>query len=155
MPTLRRTQWIPRPVDETFAFFARPQNLPLITPPGLGFRIVTPEPIVMARGLVLDYTVRVLGVRTRWRSRIEAYDPPHGFRDVQVRGPYRTWDHRHEFREERGGTRIDDVVTYAVPLGPLGALVDRILVRRQLGAIFDYRFARIAEWLGPPAGPAS
>jgi ligand-binding SRPBCC domain-containing protein len=148
--TLRRTQWVPRSLEATFAFFARPQNLPSITPPWLGFRIVTPEPIVMAHGLVLDCSVRVMGVRTHWRSRIEDYDPPHAFRDVQVNGPYRLWEHRHEFRDENGGTRIEDKVVYVVPLGPLGVLLDRVVIRRQLRAIFDYRSLGIAARLGAP-----
>jgi ligand-binding SRPBCC domain-containing protein len=95
--TLSRRQWVPRTLHETFEFFERPQNLARITPPWLGFRILTPEPIRMVRGLTLDYTVRVLGVRSHWRSLISEYDPPASFRDVQLIGPYRRWDHRHRF----------------------------------------------------------
>lgn len=149
--TLERRQWIPRPLDETFAFFERPQNLPLITPPWLGFRILTPEPIEMARGLVLDYRVRVMGVPTHWRSLISEYEPPRSFRDVQLVGPYRLWDHRHRFRAERGGTLIEDVVEYAPPYGPLGALLHRLAIRRQLDAIFDFRAGEIASRLAAPS----
>ena len=74
--TLARRQHIRRSLPDTFGFFERPANLPLITPPWLGFEIVTPEPIAMRKGLVLDYRVRVLGRRIRWRSAITEYDPP-------------------------------------------------------------------------------
>jgi ligand-binding SRPBCC domain-containing protein len=151
--TLTRRQWIPRSLHDTFAFFERPQNLPLITPPGLGFEILTPEPIAMARGLSIDYRVKVLGLPCHWRSGIVDYEPPHTFRDVQLIGPYRSWDHRHRFRRENGGTVIEDFVVYELPLGPLGSPINRCVVRPRLDAIFDYRSARIDELLCCPTRP--
>lgn len=141
--TLYRRHWVPRPLRETFAFFERPENLPRITPPWLAMRIQTPPPIRMAGGLTIDYTIRVFGLRRRWRSLISEYDPPRSFRDVQVLGPYRRWDHRHRFWPEDGGTVIEDQVAYELPLGPIGSLVNRIAVRRELEAIFDFRQAQI------------
>jgi ligand-binding SRPBCC domain-containing protein len=138
----RRQQRLPLSLKETFAFFARPENLADITPPWLGFRLLTRAPITMAAGLTLDYRVRVFGVPRPWRSLIKEYDPPHGFRDVQVIGPYRLWDHRHRFRPERSGTLIEDFVVYEPPLGRLGAWLDRLVIRRQLREIFDYRQQR-------------
>lgn len=149
--TLHRRQWVPRTLHETFDFFERPENLPRITPPWLDFRILTPAPIPMVRGLTIDYRVRAIGRPTHWRSLISEYDPPHAFRDVQVIGPYRLWDHCHRFRREDGGTVIEDFVVYEPPGGPLGALVHRLLVRRQVEAIFDYRRGRI-EALLPATG---
>ena len=146
--TLCRRDRVPAGLHATFDFFERPQNLARITPPWLGFRILTPEPIRMARGLTVDYTVRVLGMRTHWRSLISEYDPPNSFRDVQVIGPYRLWDHRHRFWRDQGGTVIEDFVVYELPLGPLGRLLNRLAVRRQLDAIFDYRRAEIGQLLG-------
>ena len=107
----------------------------------------------MRSGLVIDYTVRVLGRPTRWRSLIAEYDPPHGFRDVQVLGPYRRWDHRHRFCSEDGGTAIEDIVVYEPPLGPLGALFDVLIIRHQLAAIFEHRRLRIEALFG--AGTAA
>ena len=144
---LRRRQWVPRRLAETFAFFEDPRNLPRITPPWLGFRILTPEPYVMAENLMLDYRVRVLGVGTRWRSLISEYEPPYRFRDVQIAGVYRLWDHCHRFRAEGHGTVIEDEVLYTPPLGPLGALMNRLFIDRQLREIFDYRHRRIDELL--------
>ena len=148
--TLYRRQWVPRDLHETFAFFERPENLARITPPWLGFRIMTPPPIRMTRDLTIDYTVRVFGIRTRWRSLINGYEPPHWFQDVQVIGPYRLWIHRHGFWREQRGTVIEDLVTYELPLGPLGLLMNRLVVRRQLDAIFDFRQAQIATRLAAP-----
>lgn len=145
--TLRRRQWLPRGLRETFAFFAEPENLPRITPPWLGFRIVTPSPIAMRRGLTIDYRVRVLGWPRPWRSVISEYDPPLSFRDEQVIGPYRRWDHRHQFTESEGGTIVEDVVTYEPPLGAVGAVLDRLFIRRQLRDIFDFRRREIERLL--------
>ena len=150
--TLYRRQWLPVTLGRTFAFFERPENLPSITPPWLALTLLTPPPIAMKGGLTLDYTVRVLGLPTRWRSLIAEYDPPHGFRDVQVIGPYRLWDHRHRFWAERGGTAVEDAVVYELPLGPVGALLHRAIIRRQLRDIFDYRRRRIAALLSGAAG---
>jgi ligand-binding SRPBCC domain-containing protein len=146
--TLHRRQWIPHTLADVFGFFERPENLVEITPPWLGLRVVTPAPITMRAGLVLDYTVRVLGRRTRWQSLIAEYHPPFGFRDVQVIGPYRRWDHRHRFLPENGGTAIDDVVVYEPPLGSLGAVLDALIIRRQLAALFEYRRRRIEARFG-------
>jgi ligand-binding SRPBCC domain-containing protein len=153
--TLHRQQWLPVDLRRAFAFFERPENLPRITPPWLGFQILTPPPFAMRRGLTIDYTLRVLGVRTHWRSLISEYDPPHGFRDVQVIGPYRLWDHRHRFWSERGGAVVEDFVVYQVPLGPLGAVLDGLLIRRQLREIFDHRRRRIEALLLGPDGAAA
>ena len=141
------SQWVPTPLEETFAFFAEARNLERITPPFLRFRIVTPAPIPMRVGTLIDYRLRLRGIPVRWRTEITAWDPPRSFTDVQVRGPYRKWVHRHDFVEENGGTRVDDTVTYAVPGG---ALVDRLIVRPDLERIFGYRRSAIRELLGGP-----
>ncbi len=151
MYTLHRRHWVPIPLADTFAFFARPENLARITPPWLGFRMRTAEPVTMAEGLLLDYIIRVLGIPLRWRSRIIEYNPPHGFRDVQVIGPYRRWDHRHRFWAETDGTVVEDRVEYALPFGLLGRLAHGLFVRRQLAAIFDYRHRQIEVLLAQRA----
>jgi len=130
---------IDRPIEEVFDFFSRPENLGRITPRGLGFeqRSVDME---MRDGLEIDYRVRpLLGVPMRWRSRITDYDPPHGFRDVQLRGPYRTWDHRHTFERVGDSTRVIDEIEYSLPFGPLGEIAHAAVVRGQLEEIFRHR----------------
>ena len=140
--------WLPKPRDEVFAFFAEPANLTLITPPRFRVRLLPPFPS-MAAYAVLDYRMAWLGLPLRWRSLVREYDPPARIVDVQVRGPYDRWEHRHLFLEERGGTWIEDRVTYRLPLGPLGRLVHALAVQRQLSAIWAYRRRRVGELLAP------
>ncbi len=150
---LRRETFLPRPIEEVFAFFSAPENLETLTPPCLGFQIQTPQPISMAPGAIIEYRLRVRGVPVRWRTRIETWDPPHEFSDVQEKGPYRLWRHTHGFRAVPGGTVVEDVVRYALPFGLLGRLVHWLLVRRDLNNIFDYRAVRLAELLGADRQP--
>ena len=118
MHRLRASLEVDRPIDEVFAFFSRPENLGRITPPAMGFELRSGD-LAMREGLEVEYRVRpLLGIPTTWRSLIAEYDPPHSFRDVQLRGPYRRWDHRHTFFAEGERTRIVDEVTYAAPVGP-------------------------------------
>lgn len=140
--------FVARPRAEVFAFFAEPRNLARITPPWLGFTIVAAPPAITA-GAVLDYRVRWLGLPLSWRAFIREYDPPVRFVDVQLLGPYARWEHRHLFFEAQGGTRIEDRVTYRLPLGAIGRLVHATVVARQLDAIWRYRAAKIGELVGP------
>jgi ligand-binding SRPBCC domain-containing protein len=143
--TLQRTQFLPRPRAAVFPFFADAANLEAITPPWLGFRILTPGPIVMGPGTLIDYRIRWRFVPLRWRTAITVWEPPVRFVDEQVRGPYRLWRHTHTFAEVSGGTAMTDVVEYALPLGPLGRLMHRFIVERDLAAIFDYRREQVLK----------
>lgn len=142
---LERTQVVPRSLEEVFPFFADVHNLETITPTFVGFQVLTPRPIAMAPGTLIDYRLRLLGVPFRWRTRIETFEPGVRFVDVQLRGPYRLWHHTHEFERRDGATVVRDVVRYALPLGPLGVLAHALVVRRTLARIFDYRRDRIGE----------
>lgn len=151
MYELYRRQHVSTPLDRTFDFFSRPENLARITPPWLGFRIVSGD-LAMREGLRIEYRVRPLGVPQRWVSRITAYDPPHRFVDEQVVGPYAHWHHEHRFRAVEGGTEVTDRVRYALPFGQIGRIAHRLLVRPRLESIFDYRERTLPELLD--AGPA-
>jgi len=140
--------WLAKPRAEVFVFFADPANLARLTPPWLGFRLLR-RPPVLAPFAVLDYRIRWLGLPLRWRTLIREYDPPARFLDVQVRGPYERWEHRHLFLEERGGTWVEDRVVYRLPLGPLGRAMHALVVRRQLDAIWAYRRHRMGELIAP------
>jgi ligand-binding SRPBCC domain-containing protein len=146
--TLKRTQIIRRPIEEVFAFFQQPENLAEITPPQLGFVILTPSPIRMGEGALFDYTIRSFGIRLRWTSLITEYNPPHRFADVQIRGPYSYWHHSHLFEKAESGTQVIDEVRYMLPFGPLGRLVHTLVVRKQLSDIFDYRMVTINKMFG-------
>lgn len=149
---LRASQVIARPVDEVFAFFSRPDNLGRITPPAMGFEQVSTD-LDMRAGVEIEHRIRpFLGIPMGWRSRIEAWDPPFGFTDVQATGPYARWRHRHAFAPTPdGGTRIEDQVVYELPLGPLGELGHAIAVRAQLEAIFRHRARTIEAIFADPA----
>lgn len=133
---------LPAPREELFAFFSNALKLQEITPPWLHFRVVTPTPIEMREGTLIDYRLRLRGVPMTWRTLISRWDPPHCFVDEQLRGPYRLWRHRHEFEEHAGGTLMRDHVEYRVPLD---RLVHRWLVRPDIEKIFAYRATRLAR----------
>ncbi len=130
------------PLPEVFDFFSTAETLNLLTPPWVHFSILTPLPIEMRQGIVIQYRIRVRGIPHRWDSEISDWRPPFGFTDTQIRGPYRYWVHRHSFEETPEGTIVADDITYRVPGG---ALVNRLYVAGELRRIFAYREARILE----------
>lgn len=144
---LERRQWVDRPLGETFELFSDAFALERITPPWLQFEVLTPPPIEMAEGTLIDYALRLHGVPVRWRTRIEVWEPPHRFTDRQLSGPYRRWHHAHELRERAGRTEIADHVRYSMPLGVLGELARAVFVRKNLEKIFDYRHVAVERLL--------
>jgi ligand-binding SRPBCC domain-containing protein len=150
---LRREQRLPRAPRDVFPFFSDAHNLEAITPPWLGFAVVTPRPIDMRAGALIEYRLRLHGIPLRWRTRIAVWDPPRRFVDVQIRGPYVLWHHTHDFEADgAGGTVMRDTVRYGLPLGPLGRLAHRLLVRRDLEAIFDFRRQAVLASLSKVGG---
>lgn len=137
---LTREQRLPEPPEETFELFGDARNLEGVTPPWLGFRVVTLEPITMAPGTLIAYRLRLHGAPIRWLTRIEVWEPGRRFVDVQVSGPYALWHHVHEFEPDgNGGTVMRDTVRYGLPFGPFGGLAHALFVRRDVEAIFDFR----------------
>ena len=132
--------------ERLFDFFADAHRLEAITPPWLQFSVVTPRPIDMAVGVLIDYKLRLRGVPIRWRSKISVWNPCCEFVDEQVNGPYRYWRHLHSFEEFDGGTRVRDEVRYAVPLS---WIAHPLFVRRDLTKIFQFRRARMSEIFTP------
>jgi len=138
MHTLTTSISLPFAREQVFAFFADATNLERITPPELGFTIVTPGPIQLSAGACIEYRLHLFGIPFSWCTEIQRWNPPEEFVDVQRRGPYKYWVHVHRFREEQGATIIEDEVQYALPYAPLGELAYP-LVRLQLHRIFRYR----------------
>lgn len=138
-----QTQTIDRPLEEVFAFFADVHNLTRITPPWIEFRVVTPDPVVMRAGTLIDFRLKLHGVPVPWQTEITLWEPPHRFRDEQRRGPYRRWIHTHSFSSENGRTRMTDHVRYAVPGG---TLVQKMFVARDIERIFAFRKKTLKEF---------
>lgn len=138
--------WLPRPRDEVFPFFADAGNLQALTPPWVNFQILTPMPVEMRQGTLIDYRIRVHGWPMRWRTEITAWNPPHRFVDEQRRGPYQQWIHEHTFTDQDGGTVMRDRVRYGM-FG--GRLIHRLFIRRDIERIFAFRSDRMQQ-LFPP-----
>ncbi len=142
---LERSQHVPRPLPEVFDFYANAENLEVLTPRFLRFRILSPTPIEMKAGARIDYQLSLFGVPMRWRTRITVWEPGVRFVDEQESGPYASWRHTHTFEADGDGTLIHDHVAYALPFGALGALAHGLFVRRTLGRIFDFRREAVAR----------
>lgn len=150
---LIRRQQVDRPLELIFPFFEKPENLGLITPQSLGFRLLSPSPVRMRQGEIINYHIHLLGMRIHWRTLITEYDPPHGFVDEQLIGPYAYWRHEHCFTNKGERTQIMDRVLYRLPsLLPkaLEASLHRLYVAPSLKQIFDYRERIFAEIFSSP-----
>lgn len=150
---IERVQVVPRPLEETFRFFADAEKWEGITPPWLHLQILTPTPLLMGTGTLIDYTLRWRGVPLRCRASIEEWRENQGFVERQVRGPYRLWVHRHSFTPIPGGTEVRDRVEYEMSLGMLGSALHAAVIGRDLQAIFDFRGEAVARLLGEEPAP--
>lgn len=153
--TLRSEQWIERPIGEVFAFFSDAHNLEKITPPWLGFRILSSSSDAMAQGSQIRYRLKLHGIPLYWRTEIRRWNPPHRFVDVQLSGPYKLWHHTHSFEAHGQRTRMTDVVRYRLPFGLLGEIVHALKVRGDVRRIFDYRRRRIEQEFAVAGGPSA
>jgi ligand-binding SRPBCC domain-containing protein len=145
--TLARTQTVEMSLERCWSFFSDPRNLAKITPPSLGFRVCSELPQEIYPGLMIRYRVSpVLGIPMTWLTEITRVERPAYFVDEQRVGPYRIWHHEHFFRAlDDARTEVRDLVHYVPPLGPLGALLNALLVRPQLERIFDFRTEQLEE----------
>ena len=127
---------IPRPVQEVFEFFANPNNLELITPKLLQFKITDAPKTPLEEGSIIDYKLKIHHIPIRWKTLISKWNPPYSFEDTQLKGPYMQWIHSHDFSEENGVTKMKDVVRYKV-FG--GSLINKIFVKKDVLKIFEHR----------------
>jgi len=142
---LHASQWIARPIDEVFRFFSQPENLQVLTPANMHFRMVDETPVEMHEGRELSYKLKVKGIPIKWTSKITLWDPPHCFSDIQTKGPYTSWDHTHTFERDGSGTRVIDDVTYE---SPGFRWMERLLVRPDIERIFQFRHYTLEHVFG-------
>ncbi len=149
MHHLTRTQRLPVGIDKAWDFFSSPSNLASITPPGMGFDILTPLPEKMYPGMIVSYRIKPLfKIPVTWITEIIHVEEPFHFIDTQLSGPYKVWLHQHFFREVREGIEMIDMVDYSLPAGQLGRIMHKVVVRKKIEAIFDYRYRILEEKFG-------
>lgn len=137
-----------KPLNEVFSFFCNAENLNVITPPALHFKILSPKPLDMKLNTCIDYKIKLGLLTFRWHSEITEWNPPYRFKDVQLKGPYKVWEHVHSFEEKDGVTYMTDEVKYLSPGLFLEPLIDKFFVRKRIEEIFRYRQYKIEVFFG-------
>jgi len=142
--------WLPASLSEVWNFISRPENLKEITPPYMGFHITSPDlPPVMYAGMIISYRVSpIAGIPMTWVTEITHVEPESYFVDEQRAGPYSIWHHEHFVEASEGGVKMTDIVTYKLPMGFLGRLAHRLMIRRQLKEIFRFRRQKLEQLFG-------
>ena len=136
---LETETYIPKPLNEVFDFFSKAENLNKLTPPDVHFKIMTPLPIDMKKGTLIDYRIKLNNIPFYWKTEITEWNPPFKFADNQVKGPYQTWFHEHSFVEKDGKTYMKDKITYLSKGWILVPLLHWLFVDKKVKQIFEYR----------------
>ena len=146
--------WLPASREEVFEFFSKAGNLQRLTPSWLNFEILTPLPMKICQGSIIDYKLKLFSMPIRWKTEISVWEPSHRFVDSQLKGPYKTWIHTHRFENiNGGGTMMTDHIEY-MPHGWLIApLVNRLFVKRNVRRIFSFRKQEILRIFSKPMHP--
>ena len=140
---ITREASVNKPIEDVFNFFAKAENLNIITPPELNFKITTPLPIDMKKGTLIDYKIKLNGISFKWKTEITDWSPPYRFVDTQLKGPYRVWIHEHIFGSQGNNTIVKDIVSYLPPGWVFEPFIHKLAVKRKLEHIFDYRMEKI------------
>ncbi len=138
---LYRKQLLNTDIDDAWSYFSSANNLPEISPKNMKFTVLTQlENDILFKGMLIDYTVAPLfNIPLRWQTEIIHVKPQHSFIDFQKKGPFKLWRHEHIFTETSQGLLMEDILQYELPLGFLGILAHKWMVRKKIGFIFDYR----------------
>jgi ligand-binding SRPBCC domain-containing protein len=137
---------LPISLSDAWNFFSNPKNLASITPPEMGFTILSGAEKPLFAGQIIQYQVTPLfGIKTKWVSEITQVEHQKYFVDVQLYGPYSLWHHKHFFEEIAGGVRVTDDVDYKVPAGLLGQMLHPLIVEPELNKIFNFRRKKLIE----------
>jgi len=147
---LKTKQFLPISLEEAWDFFSNPANLSKITPPWLNFEVRTELAGKMYAGMIVSYLVRpILNIPQTWVTEITHVDEPNYFVDEQRFGPYKMWHHEHAFTKmENGGVEMQDIVTYVVPFGFLGRIMNALVIENKINSIFDYRKNILTQMFG-------
>lgn len=149
MHSLRTIQKLPVTLDEAWDFFSSPANLKKITPPHMGFKILSEKNDKMYPGMIISYIVKPFpNIPVKWVTEITHVEEKKYFIDTQIHGPYSIWHHQHHFKEIEGGVEMRDILHYRIPLGIMGRLVNKVLVGKKVKQIFDYRYKVLEERFG-------
>ena len=143
---LTKETLITQNINTVFDFFSKAENLNRITPPELGFNILTSLPLEMKKGTVIEYRIKLNGIPFNWKSEITKWEPPYCFEDTQIKGPYKIWIHEHRFKEAGENTLMTDTVKYLSPGGFLEFIPHNLIVRKKVEAIFEYREKVLTEF---------
>ena len=141
--------WLPAPREKVFEFFSKAENLQKMTPSWLNFKILTPMPIKVKQGSLINYRLKLFGIPIHWKTEISLWEPPHRFVDRQINGPYQTWIHTHRFESIDRGTLMADLVEYMPKGWFLAPLMNRLFVKRNVKKIFDHRREEILKIFTP------
>lgn len=147
-------QNIPSTIDKVWDFISSPHNLKLITPPHMGFQIISEmDSEKMYPGQIIAYKVSpVAGVKLTWVTEITHVKDQEYFVDEQRFGPYTLWHHKHFIKPIKNGVEMTDIVDYKIPFGFIGDIANSVFIKKQLQTIFDYRFKKVIEIFGKYEG---
>ncbi|MFY7878481.1 MAG: SRPBCC family protein [Lacibacter sp.] len=148
--SIQTIQRIPVSIETAWEFFSNPANLQEITPPHLGFRIISKyHGEKMYPGQIIEYKVRPLfNIPLYWMTEITHVETGRFFVDEQRYGPYDMWHHQHHFKSVEGGVEMTDIVHYKIPFGFLGNWAHALFIKQQLQTIFNYRFETVEKRFG-------
>ena len=145
---LLETSVVKSDLETVFDFFSKADNLPHLIPSSLQFTILSPLPIEMKKGAIIEYKIRLRTIPVKWKTMISSWNPPHSFSDLQLRGPYEYWHHFHFFKEVENGTEMSDLVYYRGRGFFLEPYLTQIFIKPDLDKIFSYRNLRYKELFG-------
>lgn len=147
---LKSIQKIPRSIEQAWDFYSTPINLQAITPDGMDFKIISGDhETSLYQGQTFEYKVSpMLGIPLYWKTEITKVEAPNHFIDLQVKGPYKLWEHQHFFKSIDGGVEMTDIVHYENPMWFLGEIANSIFVKKKLKQIFEFRFKKVVELFG-------
>ena len=143
---LKTIQNLPIGIDEAWDFFSNPNNLKVITPEWLNFKVTSKLPNRMYAGMIISYKVHpVLGIPNNWVTEITHVEEPFYFVDEQRFGPYKLWHHQHHFKETENGVEMTDIINYALPFDPFSRPINSLLVERKVKEIFKFREKKLGN----------